>query len=184
MARPAGYWTADMVRALPEDGTRYEVVYGELLVTPAPAVPHQVVIRRLMLGLAEYLEPLGLGHTLFFSPADISWGPDTLVQPDLFVMAPTDVSEKWTTFKSLRLAVEVLSPSSRRSDRVVKRKLYQERGVATYWIVDPDARLVEAWTPASLVAAQVRDELRWRVEAAAPELVIPVGRLFAPVDQP
>src|SRR5207244_5580187 len=79
------YYTADMVRAMPDDGNRYEVVYGELLVTPAPRPWHQVVVQRLIVALAGYLErePLGL---VLSSPADISWGPDVLVQPDVFVV--------------------------------------------------------------------------------------------------
>src|SRR6476469_6418547 len=84
MAAPL-YYTADMVRAMPDDGNRYEVVYGELLVTPAPRPWHQVVIQRLLIALDKYLErqPVGL---VLASPADISWGPDVLVQPDVFVV--------------------------------------------------------------------------------------------------
>src|SRR5205809_2668433 len=83
MAAPI-YWTAEMVRQLPDDGNRYEVVYGELLVTPAPRLSHQLLVSRLFHALAEYLarEPVGIVLT---SPADISWGrDDVLVQPDLF----------------------------------------------------------------------------------------------------
>ena len=84
MAAPI-YYTADMVRAMPDDGNRYEVVYGELLVTPSPRPWHQVVVQRLSLALGNYLErePAGL---VLSSPADISWGPDVLVQPDVFVV--------------------------------------------------------------------------------------------------
>src|SRR5881398_1100629 len=84
MAAPT-YWTAEMVRQLPDDGNRYEVVYGELLVTPAPRFDHQLLVSRLFLPLGNYLahEPVGIVLT---SPADISWGRDVLVQPDLFVV--------------------------------------------------------------------------------------------------
>src|SRR6185295_1654352 len=87
MAAPL-YYTAEMVRAMPDDGNRYEVVYGELLVTPAPRPWHQVLVQRLIVALAAYLnrEPAGL---VLSSPADISWGADVLVQPDVFVV-PTD----------------------------------------------------------------------------------------------
>jgi Uma2 family endonuclease len=74
-----------MVRALPEDENRFEVVRGELLVTPAPRAWHQEVIRRLTTRLSAYLDVDRAGH-LVISPADVSWGPDTLVQPDLFVV--------------------------------------------------------------------------------------------------
>src|SRR2546430_13351136 len=82
MAAPT-YWTAEMVRRLPDDGNRYEVVYGELLVTPAPRLDHQLLVSRLAVAIAKYLEhePAGVMLT---SPADISWGQDVLVQRDVF----------------------------------------------------------------------------------------------------
>ena len=79
------YYTADMVRALPHDGKRYETVHGELLVTPAPRAWHQEVLQRLNRRLVDFLAEYVVGH-LFVSPADISWSHDTLVQPDLFVV--------------------------------------------------------------------------------------------------
>ena len=82
MGMPAPlYYTADMVRALPEDGNRYELVYGELLVSPSPRLWHQALVGRFFLALSEYLRAHPVGHALT-SPADISWGPDVLVQPD------------------------------------------------------------------------------------------------------
>ncbi len=75
MSMPApGFYTAQMVQALPADGNRYETVHGELLVTPAPRKWHQVVLGRLYVALTEYLRAHPAGHA-FFSPADISWGP-------------------------------------------------------------------------------------------------------------
>jgi Uma2 family endonuclease len=71
------YYTADMVRALPDDGNRYEVVYGELLVTPAPRPWHQVVVHRLSVALELYLREQPAGVVLS-SPADISWGPGSV----------------------------------------------------------------------------------------------------------
>src|SRR5699024_459180 len=88
MAVPV-YFTADMVRALPDDGNRYEVVYGELLVTPAPRPFHQILVKRLSYALEGYLRSRPIGE-LLTSPADISWGPDVLVQPDVFVVPPEE----------------------------------------------------------------------------------------------
>ncbi|MFC1639539.1 hypothetical protein ACFL3B_02095 [Gemmatimonadota bacterium] len=82
MAAPV-YYTADMVRALPEDGNRYALVYGELLVTPAPGLWHQAVVGRMHEALSAYLRRYPVGYTLM-SPADISWTADTLVQAELF----------------------------------------------------------------------------------------------------
>ncbi|HEX6614825.1 MAG TPA: Uma2 family endonuclease [Gemmatimonadales bacterium] len=83
MAAPI-YYTADMVRAMPDDGNRYEVVYGELLVTPAPRLWHQALVKRLSFELEDYLRRSPVGE-LLNAPADISWGPDVLVHPDVFV---------------------------------------------------------------------------------------------------
>ncbi len=86
MGMPAvsGEWTAEMVRALPEDGNRYEVVDGELLVTPAPAFRHQSVAGEIFVRLREYLDTQSVGDVLY-SPADIEFEPRTMVQPDIFV---------------------------------------------------------------------------------------------------
>ena len=167
-----------MVRELPEDGKRYEVVHGELLVTPSPRAPHQLVLGRLHAWIRTYLEGQGRPDTVVFSPADISWADDTLVQPDLFVVPPEQLSDDWTTFKTLLLAVEVISPSSTRADRVLKRRLYQEQGVRTYCIVDIDAGLVEVWRPGDERPEIVTDVLRWRATPEASELTIALGALF------
>src|SRR5438046_8692577 len=81
MAAPI-YYTADMVRSLPEDGNRYEVVHGELLVTPAPRLSHQHALLELATRLHAYLRIHPVGRVLT-SPPDISWGPDLLSPPDL-----------------------------------------------------------------------------------------------------
>jgi Uma2 family endonuclease len=114
-----------------------------------------------------------------FSPADISWGEDTLVQPDLFVFPRSEFSGQWGDIRTLLLAVEVLSPSTRRRDRGLKRRLYQEYRVATYWIVDPEARAVEVWHPGDEAPERVADVLRWQMAPEAPVLEIPLAELFA-----
>ncbi|MGD8727085.1 MAG: Uma2 family endonuclease [Gemmatimonadales bacterium] len=175
------FHTADMVRALPDDGNRYETVHGELLVTPAPRVWHQEIVRRLVMAVSEYCARSGIGHA-FHSPADISWSPDTLVQPDVFVV---DLAEArtmdWSQMLHLLLAVEVLSPSSVRADRFTKRRLYQEVGVPTYWVVNPDRCEVEVWTPESVFPATERERVIWKPEGAAEEFVLELGELFRPI---
>ena len=172
-------YTVEEVYAFPEDGNRYEVVHGELLVTPAPRLVHQGVVTRLVARLAEYLRPLDLERSLFVGPADIFWGDDVWVQPDLLVVVPDEITTDWRTCKTLRLVVEVLSPSSVRGDRLVKRRAYQENGVATYWVVDAARRVVEVWHPGDEVPELVTDELRWRVSPDAPECSIPLGDVWA-----
>jgi Uma2 family endonuclease len=133
MAVPT-YYTADMVRAMPDDGIRYEVVYGELLVTPAPRLWLQVVVQRLSLALGDYLRLHPVGMVLA-APAEISWGPDVLMQPDVFVAPLEQVRTlTWSGLRTLLLVAEVLSPSSARADRFIKRLRYREAGVPLYWV--------------------------------------------------
>lgn len=179
MAMPAvPYFSAAMVRALPDDGSRYETVYGELLVTPAPRMSHQRVVQDLFLLLADYLRPSGLRGGLFLSPADISWSDDTLVQPDLFVAASDQVRGEWAGIRTLHLAVEVLSPSSVRADRFTKRVLYQQQGVAACWVVDIEQALIEVWTPGALFPVTERERVRWRHPEADTECVIEIAALL------
>ena len=180
MAAPI-YYTADMVRTLPEDGNRYEVVYGELLVTPAPRLWHQELTIRLLRDVAGYLDREPVGH-LLPSPADISWGPDVLVQPDLFV-APLDQVRTldWRMVKDLLLVIEVLSPTSTRADRFTKRRLYQERGIPAYWVVDGDQRVVEVWTPDARLPTVERERVVWHPADAAKPFTLELQELFRPI---
>jgi Uma2 family endonuclease len=181
MAAPT-YWTAEMVRALPDDGNRYEVVHGELLVTPAPRAPHQVVVSRLHARLFEYLESNPVGVVLA-SPADISWGrSDVLVQPDLFVVALEDARTlEWDRMRHLLLVVEVLSPSTARADRFVKRRRYQDAGVPLYWIVDVETQRVEVWTPEAEFPHIEADRLTWRPAGAERPFELSLEELFRPL---
>ena len=171
-------YTVEEVLAFPSDGNRYELVHGELLVTPSPRPMHQLIVTRLAASLSAYLSHRSAIGVLFVSPADITWGGDELVQPDLFVVPPEEVTETWETVKTLLLAVEVASPSSARYDRVTKRRLYQHQGVATYWVVDPDARLVEVWRPGDERPEIVTDVLAWSLADDAPPLEVRLGELF------
>jgi Uma2 family endonuclease len=171
-------YTVEEVYNLPADGNRYEVVHGELLVTPAPRTRHQAVVIQLAVRIQPYLEPLGLGGTVFLGPADYFYGDDVYVQPDLLVAHPDEVSADWRTMRHLRLVVEVLSPASARGDRLVKRRAYQEAGVETYWIVDADRGVVEVWHPGDEVPELATATLTWRVTPEAPELVVDLGAVF------
>lgn len=172
------YFTADMVRALPEDGQRYEVVHGELLVTPAPRGTHQRIVLRVARRLADYCDALGTLETML-SPAEISWGPDVLVQPDVFVVPKVEaITGDWNRIRALTLVVEVLSPSTARFDRFQKRKLYLQNGVATLWLVDEERACVEVWHPDALFPVIESGELVWHPAGAAEPLVIPVPSLF------
>lgn len=180
MAAPI-FYTAQMVRALPEDGNRYETVRGELLVTPAPRVWHEEIVFRLAIALREYLRAEPVGHA-FGSRSDISWGPDTLVEPDVFVAPLEEVRTlDWAQVKNLLLVVEVLSPSSRRADRFTKRVEYQRQNIPCYWIVDPDECQVETWSPADTFPQVERERLIWHPAGAAHPFVLSLEELFRPI---
>ena len=133
MPRTGEAWTVGDLDRLPDDGLQYELLDGLLLVTPAPVPVHQRAIGNLYLLLQAACPP---GFEVFLAPLD--WRPDlrTSLQPDLLVVRNEDVGVKNIT-APLVLAVEVLSPATRRKDQILKRSKYEEAGVASYWIVDP-----------------------------------------------
>lgn len=173
-------WTAEKARALPDDGKRYEVLDGELFVTPAPSWDHQSVVERLYLLLAPHVETHGLGWARL-SPADIEFSPRRLVQPDLFVVPASEGGRPrgWSDVQSLLLAVEVLSLTTARADRLRKRVIYQSQHVPEYWIVDPDARVVERWRPDDERPEIVTDALRWQPRSDIAPLEIDLAAFFA-----
>ncbi len=171
-------YTVQEVLRFPDDGKRHELLYGELFVSPAPATRHQMVVQRLYLQFVDHLRPLGLHEMVFCLSADISWDDETLVQPDLFIVPREEISSSWTSCRTLLLAVEVLSPSSRRADRKIKRQRYQEAGVNTYWIVDHEAGVVEVWHPDDERPEIVTQVLNWRLRPDLPELQIDLSKLF------
>ncbi len=116
------------------------------------------------------------------SPADVRWGRDTGVQPDLFVV-PKAVARTmdWRQIRELLLVIEVVSPSSARADRFTKRRRYQEAGVPVYWIVDPKAEAVEVWTPEATLPIISKTQVVWAPAGAEEALVVEVGELFKPV---
>jgi Uma2 family endonuclease len=175
------YYTAEMVRALPEDGNRYEVVHGELLVSPSARAWHQELVGRLHASLWNYLQQEPAGR-VFLSPADISWGEDDLVQPDVFVVNLEEArAMEWARMQSLLLVIEVLSPTTARFDRFTKRRRYQEAGVPLYWIVDGDAHAVEVWTPDARSPVVERERIRWHPIEAAQPFELALDALFRPI---
>lgn len=176
------YYTRDEVLAFPDDGNRYELVHGELLVSPAPRLAHQQVVLELAVALSSFVKQHGLGQ-LHISPADISWGgrPDVTVQPDLFVVPPSEgrVGE-WIDIRQLSLVIEVLSPTTARYDRFTKRRLYQEMRVPLYWAIDIDQRRAEVWTPEATFPMIETDVLTWHPSGASSPLHVHLAELFGP----
>jgi len=144
------------------DGLRHELLDGVHVVTPAPAYPHQAVLGEFDFALRKSLE--GQDELqLLTSPADIVLSPRTLVQPDVFVVRkqPGRILKQWSDVGVPVLAIEFLSRSTAARDRGAKRRIYQGAGVAEYWIVDLDARLVERWRPGDARPEVVSAELVW-----------------------
>lgn len=184
MPQTAGRWTADKIRALRDDRYRYEVVDGELFVTPAPSAQHQRAVRELFVRLAAYLQDDLSRGELLFSPADISFHDDMLVQPDLFIVPPQPDRRRvltWSEIRGLLLAVEVLSPSTARADRQVKRRLYQREGVGEYWIIDLDARVVERWRATDERPEVLTTVLTWQPEPSVAPLELDLQEFFRAV---
>jgi Uma2 family endonuclease len=174
------YWTLEMVRALPDDGKRYEVLDGTLLVSPAPSYRHQIAVGMLYEILAPYTRKHGVGRTLM-SPADIELSPVRMVQPDLFVVPAEIEATAWNDITHLLLTAEVISPSTARWDRFDKRKGYQEKQVPQYWLVDLDARAFERWRPDDHRPELLNEELVWHPVATMPPLTIDLVKYFANV---
>ena len=183
MAAPAKLWTREEVLALQDaapPGVRYELIDGEVLVSPSPSSPHQLVVGEFSFQLNLYCRAHRIGHVLT-SPADLALDGTSILQPDVFVV-PADIPlarDGWPSVTRLLLAVEVLSPSTARGDRTVKRRFLQRQGVPEYWIVDPYARLVERWRPEDERPEIVIGSLGWQPRADVPPLVMDLPALFA-----
>ena len=160
-------WTADDLQELPDDGNRYEVIDGELFVSPAPSLKHQEAVYQLHWRLAHYLERQRVGHA-FSAPADVIFSPRRAVQPDVFVLPLVNGRrpEAFREVQRLLVAAEVLSPSTARTDRVDKRALFRDERVDQYWIVDLDARTFERSTPDEPRPEILAERLVWFPDGA------------------
>ncbi len=177
--RDARHWTRDAVLALPDDGQRYELVSGTLVVTPAPRGLHQRAVAELYLRLQEWLGRHPVAHVLF-SPADITLGEDEILQPDLFVYRTASGAplRDWTDITELLLVIEVTSPGSARYDRELKRRRFQRAGIAEYWVVDLEGRMVERWRPGDEAPETITDELLWQPAPGGPGMVLDLEAFF------
>jgi len=127
------YSIEDLER-FPNDGNRYELLDGVLLVTPAPLLPHQIVISRIQAALMGYVQ--APGRAMVVGPGAVETAPKTHLEPDILVF-PTDqpINRKWSAIRNWWLAVEVFSESSVIYDRDFKRNAYLSMGVAEVWLV-------------------------------------------------
>ena len=137
-----GEWTVDDLETLPDDGLRYELLDGTLIVSPAPVPRHQRAIAAA--GDAAHPTACPADHEVFVAPLD--WQPDrrTSLEPDLLVVRKDRIGEKNIT-QTPAIVIEVLSPGTARIDKMLKFSRYQEGGIEQYWIVDPRVPSIEVY---------------------------------------
>ena len=182
--RSGARWTWEEFARLPsEGGTRYEVIDGELAVTPSPSLPHQRIVGALHARLLAFAEEHGLGEVLV-GPLDVLFGEGDYLEPDvLFVRADrAHILADRGVEGAPDLVIEVVSPSTAHRDRGIKLERYRHFGVGEYWIADPNGRTVEVWRLAEGSAEAIRlgadDRLEWAPVPGAPTLSLPVGEVF------
>lgn len=136
----------------PEDGKRHELIDGEHYVTPCPNTKHQRVSGNLHWLIRSYLEQHRIGQ-LFYAPFDIVFSQFDVVEPDLLYMsnerAATILTSKHVE-GTPELVIEIGSPSTRKRDQTIKRRLYQRSGVSEYWVVDPKLDVVRVYRSATV----------------------------------
>lgn len=140
-----GNWTYNSYAALPEDGHRYEIVDGVLLaMTPAPGIPHQKTVQRLVRHLEMHVEYSGIGQ-IFISPVDVELSPKNVFEPDVVVVlnAGLDKVKVSHIVGAPDLVIEVVSPGSKKYDHTIKREAYAHAGIPEYWLGDPAIRTIE-----------------------------------------
>lgn len=176
MALATSGWTLAELDRLPDDGNTYELIDGELFVTPAPSPAHEqlAVVMRDM--LSPYVRTHHLGHV--YTPHAVVQTDGSQVEPDLMVRPTTStLPETWAEMPTPNLVVEILSSTTRRRDHEQKREFYLRIGVAEYWIVDRWSRSI------CVVRADVEDVinksvLQWQPAGASVPLTMNVAEYF------
>lgn len=180
MNTPRYTWTYSDYARLPDDGNRYEVLDGEVLVTPGPSPKHQDVLGTLLFKLRTFVEEQGIG--LVFPDVDLLFVNGQFLRPDM-LFVPTE-SRAGLTDRGVEqapgLVIEVLSPSSSSIDRVKKPRRYGDFGLSEYWVVDPEQRCVWVWRFArgQNEPERVSDTLIWTPPNTTAQLEIEVPTLF------
>jgi Uma2 family endonuclease len=179
-AAPQDVTTLEQFFALPGDSSRrHELLDGAYVVAPLPSYRHQHAVT-LLYGRLKPALAARSDVILFPVPGDIVLGPNSVVEPDLFLLPKPPSSDiHWRDVSLPLLAVEVLSRSTAARDRGIKRQLYQRAGVREYWIVDLDARLVERWLPQDKRPEIIRDILRWTPPGSSAPCNIDLVEFFA-----
>jgi Uma2 family endonuclease len=176
-------WDYSDYARLPDDGNHYEVLDGELLVTPGPTPLHQRILARLTILLDDYVSRHGLGVVI--PDVDLLFQTGQFLRPDVLVVPESSRAgiKKRGIEMAPSLVVEILSPTSSGIDLVKKPARYGDFGVPEYWVLDPEDQSAWVWRYAegARTAVQVRGALAWRASGASEPLVIDLEKLLAPI---
>ena len=175
MALTVPQYTVADLDLLPDDGNRYEVLAGTLLVTPSPGSAHQGVAARLAALFASHI----LARRIrLFSPGVVTTPPLTQLEPDLLIVPPRfALGTPWAEIGEHWLAVEILSRSSRVYDREFKRDAYLALGVREVWLVDLRDRSIEVCTQPG-AGRLVRDAVTWSMPDGDVSVHVELAELF------
>lgn len=177
-------WTREEVALLVEQregySPRYELVDGELLVTPSPGGRHQRLAFELAVLLRDYVRRQQLGEVRL-GPSEIALDGENRFEPDVFVAPALDGRRAPASRPVSRplLICDVLSPASVRHDRITKRRAFQRRGVPEYWVVDGNAEAIEVWRPGDERAELIDGVLTWRPAGCSEPFRLDVKAFFA-----
>ena len=175
MARTSGAWTLADLERLPDDGNKYELVDGELFVTPAPSPAHEHLVAVLHDLLSPYVRAQRIGR-VFTTPAVVR-AQGSEVEPDLMVRPITSPPDTWDLAPIPLLVVEILSRTTWRRDHEAKRLYYLRNGVAEYWIVDGVERTIQVAKP-NADDVVIDSQLEWLPTGVREPLVINVVEYF------
>ena len=141
-----GDWTYETYAALPDDGQRYEVMQGVLMIRPTPEIAHQGVLGLVSCYLDEQIFSTRRG-LVFPGPVDVVFSSQKVVQPDVLVLLEShlDRLQEKCIVGAPDLAVEVISPRSETYDRLVKYNLYEQSGIPEYWLVNLKEQSIEVF---------------------------------------
>jgi Uma2 family endonuclease len=183
MGMPAAFekWTVDLLDALPESSERFELIDGELYVTPSPGLPHQRGVLELASALMAYTKRVG-GCETVISPSDVWREPrqENRVQPDIYAVGFRDGKTPTYPFhlRELLLAIEIASPGKPFLDYQVKRNLYRDEGVAEYWAVNLEERNIARWRGRDEPGDIVTDQIQWRRTGATESFSLDLPQFF------
>ena len=176
MATKLKHWTLEELHSLPDDGNKYELIRGELFVTPPPTDEHETILARLTRVLDRFVEANHLGHV--YHPRAVFRFEGSEVEPDLMVRQEAPgVGNAWDKAPLPLLIVEVFSPTTRRRDQVQKHDFYMDAGIPEYWMIDPERRVVSV-VRSGEERQTVSDTLVWRPPSVIEALAIPPAQIF------